>query len=164
MAQLIRHGMVGDFARREDARSALARLQRAGFHPDDVGVIMDDPELARDVGGRSYIRLGLIAGLVVGVLFAATVVAMGGDQMPVTSPGFVIGAAGTIGGLGFIGIVFGRTLVRRSPDAPIFAKAVERGDVLVAVTCAGEDCEHAREMLSEAGASDVREEDSPGPA
>jgi hypothetical protein len=83
--------------------------------------------------------------------------------MPVNSVGFVIGALGVIGGLGFIGLVFGRSIVRRSPDAPLFASEVERGDILVAVTCEGDRCEHARGTLLAAGAADVREEASAGP-
>lgn len=53
---------------------------------------------------------------------------------------------------------------KRSADAAVFAKAVERGDVLLAVVCSGESCDRAHHMLADAGATDVREEDSAGPA
>ena len=67
-------------------------------------------------------------------------------------------------GLGFIGLVLGRSIVERSPDAPLFAREVERGDVLVAVTCVGDTCRGARDALLAAGAVDVREEASAGPS
>jgi hypothetical protein len=98
-----------------------------------------------------------------GIAFTVSVVLMGGSAMPVNSVGFVIGALGVIGGLGFIGLVFGRSIVRRSPDAAVFASEVERGDVLVAVQCDGDRCENARDVLVSAGAADVREEASAGP-
>lgn len=157
------HSVIADFPRRAQVGTALAELSRAGFRPEDVSIVADDPELARDLGGRSYVRLGVLAGVLAGIVFTISVVLMGGAAMPVNSVGFVIGAIGVIGGLGFIGLVFGRSLVRRSADAALFAREVERGDVLVAVSCAGDRCRHARAVLAGAGATDVREEASAGP-
>ncbi len=159
----VTHAVIADFREREHAAKAVGELSRAGFRPEEVTIVAGDPELARDLGGRSYVRLGVLTGVLAGVLFTVSVVVMGGSAMPVSSVGFVIGALGVIGGLGFIGLVFGRSIVRRSPDAPLFASEVERGDVLVEVCCDGDRCAHAREVLRAAGAADLREEESPGP-
>jgi hypothetical protein len=155
--------VIGDFPRRDTLGKTLQTLGREGFRPEDISIVADDPELARDLGGRSYVRMGVAAGVAAGIVFTAAVILMGGSAMPVNSVGFVIGALGVIGGLGFIGLVLGRAIVRRSPDASLFAKEVERGDVLVAVCCTGDTCRHARDVLLEAGAADVREEASAGP-
>jgi hypothetical protein len=157
------HSVIADFPKREQVARALAELSRAGFRPEDVSVVAGDPELARDLGGRSYDRFGVLAGFLAGILFTVSVVLMGGSQMPVSSVGSVIGAIGVIGGLAFIGLVFGRSIVRRCADASLFASEVERGDTLVAVCCTGDGCRHAADVLRAAGAEDVREELSPGP-
>lgn len=157
------HAVVADFPSREDAAKALSELERSGFRPEEVSIVAGDPELARDLGGRSYVRLGVVTGIVVGLLFTVSFLLMGGSAMATNPVGLAIGAAGVIGGLGFIGLVFGRSIVRRCPDAPLFASEVERGDALVAVTCEHDRCSRAREVLSGVGAADVRDEESPGP-
>jgi hypothetical protein len=157
------HAVIADFPARERAAHALTELSRAGFRPEGISILSGDPEEARDLGGRSYVRLGVLAGVLAGIAFTVSVVLMGGSAMPVNSVGFVIGALGVIGSLGFIGLVFGRSIVVRSPDAPVFARAVERGDFLLAVRCDGDRCVHARAVLVAAGAADVREEASAGP-
>lgn len=158
------HSVIADFPRRDRVANALGELARAGFRPEDVTIVAGDPELARDLGGRSFDRYGVLAGFLAGILFTVSLVLMGGSAMPVNSVGFVIGAIGVIGGLGFIGLVFGRTIVRRSADAALFAREVERGDTLVAVCCTGDRCRHAADVLRTAGAEDVREEAAAGPS
>ncbi|MGH2377146.1 MAG: hypothetical protein ACRDGT_01580 [Candidatus Limnocylindria bacterium] len=154
---------MADFPDRRSVGSAIAALARAGFGPERVEVVAGDPELARDIGGRSYVRAGVLTGAVLGILFAALVLAMGGAEMSANPVGFTIGAIGVIGGLSFIGLVFGRSIVRRGPDAALFASEVERGDALVCVCCEGETCQKAEEVLVKAGATDIRQEASPGP-
>jgi hypothetical protein len=155
--------VVADFPDRRAVGTAVAALARGGFGPESVEVIAGDPELARDVGGRSYVRVGVLVGALLGVLFAVLVLTMGGPAMATNPVGFAIGAVGVIGGLAFIGLVFGRSIVRRSPDAALFASEVERGDALVSVCCEGETCQQAKEILVTAGAGDIREEASTGP-
>lgn len=157
------HAVVADFRQREDVGHAIADLARVGFGPERVTVVAGDPELAREVGGRSYAVAGFVAGAALGIAFAALLFFMGGSTMLVNPVGFVIGALGTIGGLAFIGLVFGRSIVTSSPDAQIFADEVARGDVLLAVACEGEGCGEARAVLVQAGAVEIRDEDSPGP-
>ncbi|MGH2450606.1 MAG: hypothetical protein ACRDGE_04925 [Candidatus Limnocylindria bacterium] len=157
------HAVVGDLPRRESIAAAVASLTRAGFRPERVTIIAGDPELARDVGGRSYTAIGVIAGAFTGAGFVILVLLMGGPQMLVNPVGLVIGAIGVIGGLAFIGLVFGRSIVRRCEDAQLFAEEVARGDALIAVACEGEACDKAREALVAAGAAEVRAEESCGP-
>ena len=155
--------VVADFPDRKSVGAAIAALGRAGFGPATIDVVAGDPELARDIGGRSYVRAGVLCGVLVGMLFAVVVLVMGGPAMLGNPVGFAIGAIGTIGGFAFIGLVFGRSIVRRSPDAALFASEVERGDSLVCVCCEGESCQRAEEVLVQSGATDVREEASTGP-
>jgi len=155
--------VVADFPDRRTVGAAIASLARAGFGPERVDIVAGDPELARDIGGRSYVRAGVLTGVLVGLLFAAVMLVMGGPAMLVNPVGFAIGAIGTVGGLAFIGLVFGRSIVRRSPDAALFASEVERGDALVSVSCEGDACQKAEEILTQAGATDIREEASTGP-
>jgi len=155
--------VVADFPDRRSVGAAIEALGRAGFGPATIDVLAGDPELARDLGGRSYVRAGVLAGALLGVLFAAFVLMTGGPAMQGNPVGFAIGAVGVIGGLAFIGLVFGRSIVRRSPDAALFASEVERGDSLVSVCCEGESCQQAEEILVQSGATDVREEASTGP-
>jgi hypothetical protein len=154
---------VGDFRDRRTVGTAVAALTRAGFGPEAVDIVVGDPEMARDVGGRSFVRAGVLVGVLIGVVFALVVVSMGGAQMLANPVGLAIGAIGTIGGLAFIGLVLGRSVVRRSPDAALFASEVERGDALVCVCCDGDSCDEAEEVLKSAGAADVRREASTGP-
>jgi hypothetical protein len=156
------HAVIADFRARDRVPVALAELGRSGFRPESVSIVSGDPGLARDLGGRSYVAIGVLAGCVSGIVFIISVTLMGGSVMTM-SPGFVIGALGVIGGLGFIGLVVGRSLVRRCPDADIFGSEVERGDVLVAVGCEGATCHGARDALASAGAADIYEEASVGP-
>lgn len=155
--------VVADFPDRRSVGTAIAALTQAGFRPEGVDIIAGDPELARDVGGRSYVRLGVLVGAITGVLFAVGVLIMGGPAMMSNPVGFGIGAAGVIGGLSFIGLVFGRSIVSRSPDSALFASEVAKGDALVTVACEGDTCQQAEEILAKAGAADIREEASPGP-
>jgi hypothetical protein len=154
---------VGDFTDRRGVGPAVAQLARAGFGPDQVDIFADDPELARDIGGRSHVRAGVLIGAIVGIAFAIAVLVLGGPAMATNPVGFVIGAIGTIGGLAFIGLVFGRSLVTRTEDAALFAAEVERGDALVCVCCEGDRCERAEAVLMAAGAKDVKREASVGP-
>jgi hypothetical protein len=157
------HAVVGDFATRDAVVDALSALAARGIAPADVSVVAGDPDLARDVGGRSYALAGFIGGALLGLALSIWFVLSGGERMLTDPFGIVIGAFGTIGGLAFIGVVVGRAIVRRSPDAQRFADEVRRGDTLVAVACDGETCDRVREALRGAGAAEIRDEESPGP-
>jgi hypothetical protein len=156
------HALIADFPHRDAVPRALRHLHQAGIGPESVSIVFGDAELARELGGRSYVKLGVLGGAVLGLLFTVAVTVMGGSVMTI-SPGYVIGAAGVIGGLGFIGLVVGRSLVSRSKDADLFAHEVERGDALISVTCEADACDRARTALLAAGAADIREEASAGP-
>jgi hypothetical protein len=151
--------VVGIFRDDRAAAEAMRSLDAAGFDADRVQMTEDDPSQAAEIGERTYVLEGFIGGAILGLLWVVAF-AIWGDlgRDPV---GLVVGGIGVVGGMATIGLVIGRTMARRVPDAPLFARVVRNGGAIVSVRCVDEECDFAAQVLDGAGAREVRDE--PGP-
>jgi uncharacterized membrane protein len=162
--------VLGLFANRGMAEEAVAALQRAGFDEDRLGIIansttvsdlLDDRrmELAGDSAGVTALGgtfLGGLLGLLAGVGVAlvpgvGTVLALGAGAAVLgwTAVGAGIGA--TYGA--FFGTLIGWGIAE--DDVHRFLKAVEMGEVLLAVHATADDTALAVQQLEQSGASDI---------
>ncbi len=153
------HTLVGVFHSTPEAYATLRRLDGAGLPPQDVGLVSGDGELAAEVGSHSYALAGAAAGVLLGLLLGAVYVVFGGPGMRVNPVGIVIGAAFVAGGMGFIGFVFGRALVRRTSRGSDYEHVVNDGGAIITVACVPEECERARDVLMTSGADEIVDED-----
>jgi hypothetical protein len=151
--------VVGIFGNDRRAAEAMRSLDAAGFDPDRVQMVEDDPSLAAEVGGRTYAREGFIGGLILGLLVVAGFSVWGDLGRDVV--GLIVGGVGVVGGMATIGLVVGRTIDRHAPDAGLFARTVRNGGAIVSVRCVADECDFAARLLDGAGAREVRDE--PGP-
>jgi hypothetical protein len=141
-----------------EALKGIHSLEVAGFDPSQIEVVAGDERAASEVAARTYGREGFFGGLLLGAVLVLGAVFIGGlSRYPVAS---IVGSVGVIGGLAVIGLVLGRALERRAPDAPLFAAAVRDGGAVISVEC-GSKCDTAERLLHESGASDVRNESAP---
>ncbi len=152
------HTVVGVFHSNSDAFGALRRLDDAGLPPRDVGLVSGDPELAAEVGSHSYAVVGAVGGTLLGLLLAAVYVGFSGPDFRVNPVGIVIGTAFVAGGMGFIGFVLGRAIVRRASRWSDFEHVVRDGGAVITVTCVPGECERAKEVLAASGADEIVDE------
>lgn len=151
------HTVVGVFRRPEAAFDALRRLDHDGVAPHHVGLVAGDPELAGEVGSRSFALAGAAGGFLLGLLVTVLYVAIGGPSFAQNVVGVVLGGAFVAFGLAFIGLVFGRALVVHTAHRAEYEHAVKDGGAIVTVECVGEECDHARHLL-EGAADEIVEE------
>jgi hypothetical protein len=149
------HTLVGIFPSSTGAAGAVRSLEARGFDPSDVEIVGDDAGAASEVAARTYARAGFFVGLAIGLVLALAAAFIGGLARYPT--GALVGAFWIVGGFAVVGLVLGREVVRRAPDAPLFAEAVRQGGAVVAVSC-GDRCDVAERVLDEAGAAAVRDE------
>jgi hypothetical protein len=151
--------VVGIFRNDRAAAEAMRSLDAAGFDADRVHMSEDDPSQAAEIGERTYVLEGFVGGAILGLLWVVAF-AIWGDlgRDPV---GLIVGGVGVVGGMATIGLVIGRTMARRVPDAPLFARTVRNGGAIVSVRCVADECDFAAQVLDGAGAREVRDE--PGP-
>jgi hypothetical protein len=154
------HTLVAIFPSFVRAAGAIRSLEGRGFDPAHVEAVADDAGAASELAGRTYARPGFFGGLALGALLVLSAVVVGDlGRYPVA---VAVGAFWVIGGFAMIGLVLGREVVRRVPDAPLFAEAVREGGMVVAVDC-GDRCDVAHQIFDESGAADVRDETPEGP-
>lgn len=152
-----RRNVVGEFADTHSARAAVRFLEHAGFDPDDVAVITDDPRQARELSG-SRSPQGAIVGAVVGLVLFGVFVAIGGPVMWSNVVALVLGLVGFIGAGLAIGTLAGRDRLFVVDRAQRYEAAEDAGDRLVSVSVPDAERDHARRLLREAGAARIREE------
>jgi hypothetical protein len=149
------HTLVAIFPNFAEGARAIRSLEQRGFAPGDVEAVDDDAGAASEVAAHSHARMGFFVGLAFGAVLTLAAVFVGGlDRYPVAA---AVGAFWVIGGFAMVGLVLGHEIVRRAPDAPLFAQAVRDGGMVVAVNC-GDRCGVAERVLDEAGAVEVRDE------
>lgn len=172
--------VLGVFTEHNDAERAINTLNREGYDPEDISIVLRDKEeaeiLAEDTGSNvvegvlsgatAGAVLGSLAGLLtyfvlpgVGALFiggpiAAVLGATGAVATAVS--GAVTGAVagGLIGALTNLGLT--------EDEARTYQEHIEEGAVLVAVPARVGEHERVEEILSNFNAIEVRSIDSPG--
>ncbi len=152
-----RHTVVGIFLNDRQGVAAMHALDRAGFEPGRIEMVADDASRAAEVGATTFATMGFIVSALIGIAIVVAV-SLWGD-LGRDPFGLALGSLGVIGGFAVIGLVIGRTLGHHAPDAAVFARAIHRGGAVVSVQCAGSERIRALEVLNEAGARTVRDED-----
>ncbi len=146
--------VVGRFADRESFTAAVADLRAAGFETSELSVL-DSHESITASADRSEAWKESLAGLVGEIKYVG----------PLTTAGLIAIATGPVGmaiagavAAGITGVALHELLekVRATPHTEDFARALERGAVLLWVaTPTAERQAAAREVLSRHGAADV---------
>lgn len=150
--------VIGVFADSRSARAAVQFLEHAGFEPDVVSVIRGNVRQAREMSGSRSIPGATIGAILALVLFAALIAAS--PEMRSNPVALVFGVVILlIAGIG-IGTLAGRSRLFVAGKAERHEDAVEEGETLVAVHVDEDQHERARRLLREAGAMNVREEDT----
>jgi hypothetical protein len=157
MDKLERRNVIGEFADAGSARSAVRRLERTGFDPDDIAVITGNPRQARELPG-SRSPQGATIGVVIGLLLFAAFIAIGGSVMWSNPVALVLGLAGFVGAGLAIGWLAGRARVFVVDRAARYETAEDIGERLVSVSVPDDERDRARQALRDAGAVRIREE------
>ena len=169
-----RETVVGVFQNRDQAQRAIEELKSAGFRGEDIGVLMQNREGAKDLAGETGTKageaagvgattggvLGALGGLLVGlgalaipgigpVVAAGPLVAALGPLVGGTATGAVIGAgagaiAGALVGLGI-----------PEDEARIYEQRFQEGGILVTVKAGANRYNEAEGILRNAGAEDI---------
>lgn len=158
MKTVEQRNVVGVFADGRSARAAVRFLERAGFKADEVSVIRGNIRQAREMSGSRSIPgavVGAVIALIVFVAFSAVSPEMRSNPVALAF-GLVILL---IAGLG-IGTLAGRSRVFVARRAERHEDAVEEGETLVTVHVQEREHDRARQLLREAGAMTVREEET----
>jgi len=153
--------IVGLFQDRSSAEQAIVDLKNAGFDASKIGIVMQDKKEAKEVQQEHGTQSteGAVSGGIIGGTAGALLAATGALIIPGIGPfvsagilatSLVGGAAGwLVGGLIGLGVP--------KEEAEYYEDRVHNGSVLVTVDAQGRDGE-ARQILSNAGAEDLREQ------
>jgi hypothetical protein len=158
MKTMQQRNVVGVFADGRSARAAVRFLEHAGFAPDVVSVISGNIRQAREMSGSRSIPGALIGAILALVVFVA--LAAASPEMRMNPVALVFGVAIlVIAGIG-IGTLAGRSRIFVADHAQPHEDAIEEGETLVAVHVDEDQPDRARRLLREAGAMNVREEET----
>lgn len=146
--------VVGRFADRESFMAAVADLRASGFETSELSVL-DSHESITASAGRGEAWKESLAGLVGEIKYVG----------PLTTAGLIAIATGPVGmaisgvvAAGITGVALHELLekVRATPHTEDFARALERGAVLLWVAASDPEREvEARDVLTRHGAADV---------
>ncbi len=169
--------VLGVFSLRDEAEMAIRELERAGFDPKDVSIIMKNREEAREIsdnteaniaggavtGATAGGAIGALAGLLIGVgaiavpgvgalLIGGPIAAALGltGAAAATASGALTGAlaGGLIGGLLSLGVP--------ETDARIYEDRIKEGGILLLVPVTDGNTDEAREILETNGADQIK--------
>jgi uncharacterized protein (TIGR02271 family) len=160
---------VGLFHDPEDAREAIGALKDAGFHGDDISVLMPDRGQTRDMAAETGTKAGegAATGLVTGGILGGVggfLVGIGALAIPGVGPFIAAGAlATTLGGAAVgagVGAIAGALIGMGIPkeEAEYYEGEVRGGRTLVTVR-AGARMDEADAILHDFGAYDVEHRD-----
>jgi uncharacterized membrane protein len=161
--------IVGLFESREDAESAIRRLQTRGIPRDKIGIAMKDAETASNVaegaGAPQLTTEGAAAGAVSGAAVGTVVgLALAGSTLVLPGMGPLLiggpiaagltgaGVGATSGGL--LGALVGAGVPEG--DAEHYAALVDRGEILVSVDVTDDQALTVQRVFDEEGARRIR--------
>jgi len=165
MPVLLRSTVIGVFDTHPQAHQAVEELRRAGFHRDDIAVVMHrkegvevtdvDAAKAAQVTGETKAEEGVAAGAIAGGLVGGLMGLIPGVGA-ILSFGALAGslfgiAAGAVGG-GIVGALVGMDFPEE--EARYYEQQLKAGKVLVGVK-AGDRNPEATEILRRCGATDA---------
>lgn len=150
--------IVGLFSDRVSAEHALVDLRASGFDTQRMGIVMRDPNEARETGASQGVTstAGAVTGGVIGGTLGAILAATGTLVIPGIGPfisGGILATALAGGAAGWlVGGLVGLGLSHE--EAQYYQGRVEQGGVLITVDPQGRD-EEARQILLKNGAENL---------
>lgn len=176
--------VFGVFATRENAETAINQLEKSGFSPKDISIVMQDKKEAEvlhqntgasvadstvsgaatgaAIGGLAGLLIGLgaiaipgIGALLIGGPLAAALGLTGATAATVSGAATGALAGGLIGALVGIGVP--------EEDARVYEDRVKSGAILVAVPALSSEHGEASAILNEHGAEQVKSIDTKEP-
>jgi hypothetical protein len=150
--------IVGLFSDRVSAEHALVDLRASGFDTQRMGIVMRDPNEARETGASQGVTstAGAVTGGVIGGTLGAILAATGTLVIPGIGPfisGGILATALAGGAAGWlVGGLVGLGLSHE--EAQYYQGRVEQGGVLISVDPQGRD-EEARQILLKNGAENL---------
>lgn len=167
--------ILGIFTNREDAERALYKLEKEGYDPKDISIIMKDAgyarKLARDTGATVVENVatgattGGAIGALAGLLVAAGVIPGVGPLLiggPLAAALGLSGAAATTVSGAATGALAGGligTLVSigvSKEEAKFYQDRIREGGILIAIPAYSKEIEHVMNILEANGADQIR--------
>lgn len=151
--------LAGLYPDRLSAEHAMAALQRAGFDPEQMGLVLREEPLPKPPAAERAVKstTGAVAGSAIGGTSGAAVAAIISAFIPGVGPviaGGILAAALTggaigwlIGGLANLGIPI--------EEADYYQERVEQGQTLLTLNAAGRE-EEARQIMRQYGAEEFQ--------
>ncbi|MGI8741439.1 MAG: hypothetical protein ACR2NN_02495 [Bryobacteraceae bacterium] len=156
----MRKTVAGVFERFLLAEDAIRDLEKAGIPRDDISIATADAKNAGGEAGDTGVGAGAAIGGVAGLALGLSALAIPGAG-PILAAGPLAAALASAGigaaAGGFLGALTGMHVPEY--DAGYYAEAVRKGGAVVMVHAESDSAETAREVLNQAGAQNVGEED-----
>lgn len=168
---------LGVFLDRVRAEEAINDLEKAGYNPKDMSIMVKDLEAAREVADTTGVNVaeGMVSGATTGGMLggvAGLLIGLGAIAIPgvgalliggpiATALGLTGAAATTVSGAitgalagGLVGVLVGLGVPEET--ARVYEDRIRDGGVLLAVPEADGDTSETRRILEEHGAEQIR--------